>query len=340
MNQENSKKEKISFFEITEEMKNINLQNELLKPLEPETDYVTMMQQFKDILNNKDSNWHLLIAVINYFRRMFKFEKKAFLQFFYGAKFYQRIVELINSFRSSLAKNAITLLTEIFSEPISKPEKKEITTSLVTVIKSTIPLLISNISSYKSFIKSESNKCLDSIIQNMKYLEVLLSFMQLMNSKKKKDSQICAELSMKMIKSLGKDFLVKNSQFGELLKCVVSFYEAQKNTNLRRCKNILDCFVEVMGKEYFEIKLDKCGYKEKNIIKTIMGATFAEIKKSRKISSSSHFHKEIRERKKTFILSKFNNNNIIKTSFSQTIKIIPKRRDSMNIVPKKLKLND
>lgn len=339
MNQENSKKEKISIFDIPEEMTNINLKNESLKLLEPETDYVSMMRKFKDILNNKDSDWHLLIAVINYFRRMFKFEKKVFFQFFYGAKFYQRIVELINSFRSSLAKNAITLLTEIFSGPISKPEEKEIT-SLITVIQSTIPYLISNVSSYKSFIKIESNKCLDSIIQNVKYLEVLLCFMQLMNSKKNKDSQLCTELSIKMIKSLGKDFFVKNSRFGELLKCVVSFYEAQKNTNLRKCRNILDCFVEVMGKECFEIKLDKCGYKEKNIIKTIMGATFAEIKKSLKISSSSHFHKEIRERKKTFILSNCDNNNTIKTSFSLTIKIIPKRRDSMNIGPKNLKLID
>ena len=159
-----------------------------------------------------------------------------------------------------------------------------------------------------------------------------------MNTKKNRDSQLCAELSTKMIKNLGKEFLVKNTQFEELMKCIVSLYEVQRNTNLKNCKNIVDSFVNVMGKEEFTKKIEQSSKITKDTVKAIMGKNFGGIKK-RGVSSSSHFHKEIRERKKSFLLSKCNNNGI-KTSFLLTIKIVPKRKDSMNIVPKTLNLRD
>ena len=340
MNQDNSKKANSTKFDILEEMKNINLPNESLKPIEPETDYVSMMQKFKEILNNKDSDWTLQIGVINYMRRIFKFERQIFYQFFYGAKLYQKFIELIDSVRSSLAKNVLILLNEIFSGPMANPDEKANTTSLIAVIKSTIPHLISKINSNKSFIKNDANICLDSLIQNMKYFEVLLSFMNLMNSKKTKDSELCVELSIKMIKSLGKEFFVKNTQFGELMKSVGTLYEAQKKLNLKKCKNILNCFVEVMGKDEFDKKMEKCTKKEKENVKIIMEAKVVENKKKTVIASSLHFHKEIRERKKTFMLSKCNNSNNNKGNKSVTIKLTHKGKDTMNIVPKTLKLND
>ena len=340
MYQENSKKASSSNFDILEEMKNINLPNESLKPLEPEIDYISMMQKFKDILNNKDSDWTLQIGVINYIRRVFKFEKQVFSQFFYGAKLFQKVIGLIDSVRSSLAKNVLVLLNEIFSGPMPNPEEKANTASLIAVIKTTIPHLISKINSNKSFIKNDANICLASLIQNMKYFEVLHTFMQLMNTKKIKDCELCAELSIKMIKSLGKEFFVKNTQFGELMKCIVTLHEAQKNANLKQCKNILNCFVEVMGKDEFDKKLEKCTKKEKDNVKTIMEAKVAENKKKSINSSSLHFHKEIRERKKTFMLSKTNNNNNNKGNKSVSIKSIPKGKETINIVPKTLKLND
>ena len=336
----NSKKAYSSGFEIFEEMKNINLPNESLKPMEPSTDYIVMMQKFKDILNNKDSDWTLELAVINYIRRIFKFEKQVFSQFFYGAKFYQKIIELINSVRSTLAKNVLILFNEIFSGPMPNPEEKANTTALIAVIKTTIPHLISKINSNKSFIKNDANICLESIIQNMKYFEVLVSFMLLINTKKNKDSELCAELSIKMIKSLGKEFFVKNTQFAELMKCIVTLYEAKKDANLKKCKNILNCFVEVMGKEEFDKKMEKCPKKEKNNVKIIMEAKVTEVRKKSFNSSSLHFHKEIGERKNAFMLSKCNNNNNNKGNKYITIKLIPKGKDTMNIVPKTLKLND
>ena len=338
MNPENSNKAKVSEFIIENEMKNINLQNEFLKPLPQETDFISMMQKFKDILNNKDSDWTLQISVINYLRRIFKFERQIFSQYFYGAKLYQKIIELINSVRSSLAKNVLTLLNEIFSDKMPNKEDKTNTTSLIALIKATIPHLISKINSNQSFIKNESKICLESLITNMKYFEVLISFMQLMNTKKNKDAELCVNLSIKMIRSLGKEFFIENTQFGELMKNLVSFYEAQKSANLKNCKNIVNCFVEVIGKEDFEKKMEKCTKKEKEIVKNIMEAKVVEARRKSGNSTSLHFRKDIKERKKAFMLSKANNNNN-KANKSVTIKLI-KGKDSVAITPKTLQLND
>ena len=338
MTTDNSKKAQKSDFLIEEEMKSINLQNESLKPFEPETDFVSMIQKFKDILNNKDSDWTLQISIINYLRRIFKFEKQVFSQFFYGGKFYQKIIELIDSVRSSVAKNVLILLNEIFSEPLCTQEEKNNSILLISLIKATIPHLISKINSNKSFLKADSNICLESIVKNMKYFDVLLTFMILMNTKKAKDAELLARFSEKMIKNLGKDFFVQNTKFNELMKCVVVFYEAQKNINVKISKDILNCFVEVMGKNEFEQKMEKCTKKEKENVKIIMETKIVEIKKKTGNNSSLHFRKDINERKKNFGLSKCHEN---KANKSLTIKIVGIGKNSMiSDAAEPIKLND
>ena len=336
MTTENSKKQKVPEFIIPEEMKNINLPHESLKPLEPEIDIVSMMQKFKDILNNKDSDWTFQISVINYLRRIFKFDKQVFNQFFYGAKFYQRIIEFIDSVRSSLAKNALVLLNEIFSEQINGEEKSN-SNSLITLIKSTIPHLISKINSNKSFIKAESNMCLESLVKNMKFFDVLLTLLQLMNTKKAKDAELLVELSKKMIKNLGKDFFVQNAQFNELIKHVVSFYESHKDSNVKQSKDILNCFIEIMTKEEFDKKMEKCTKKEKENVKIILETKIAQPKKKISSTSSMHFRKDINERKKNFKMSKCNE---VKGNKSVSIKIVTKGKDPVVIHSNGANLND
>ena len=336
MTTENSKKQKVPEFIIPEEMKNINLSHESLKPLEPEIDIVSMMQKFKDILNNKDTDWTFQISVINYLRRIFKFDKQVFNQFFYGAKFYQKIIEFIDSVRSSLAKNALVLLNEIFSEQIAQEEKSN-SNSLITLIKATIPHLVTKINSNKSFIKTESNMCLESLVKNMKFFDVLLTFFQLMNTKKAKDSELLVDLSKKMIKNLGKEFFVQNSQFNELIKHLVSFYEIKKDSNVKQAKDILSCFIEVMTKEEFDKKMEKCTKKEKENVKIILETKIAQPKKKISSTSSMHFRKDINERKKNFKLSKCNE---IKGNKSVSIKIVAKGKDSVVLHANEAKPND
>ena len=147
MNQEKSKKTSNTQFVILEEMKNINIPYDQLKPLEPEIDTISMFQKFKEILCEKNSDWTLYIGLINYLRRVQKYDKALFGQFFYGTKIYPKLLELINSVRSSVSKNALLLLNEILSENIQENDN-----SILPLVKVTLPLIIPKINSNQSFI--------------------------------------------------------------------------------------------------------------------------------------------------------------------------------------------
>ena len=277
MNKISSKNSNISKFVILEEMKNINLTNESLRPLEPEIDTISMFQKLKELLNDKNTNWTEIIGVINYLRRLNKFEKSSFNQFLFGLKMYPKLLELINSVRSSLSKNVLVLLHEIFSENISENKN-----SIIALIKSALPYLISKANSNQSFIKNESTVCLKTI-SKIKDCDILLVFIQLLNSKinKVKDDEFLVELSIEMIKNLGKELLVETPEFNELIKCITSFYEMNKINHVKICRKILNSLIEVIKKDNFDYKIEKCGRREKNDVKTILNEKIIEITKKK-----------------------------------------------------------
>ena len=216
MNKEKSKKVSDSQFTILEEMKNINIPYDNLKPLEPEIDTISMFQKLRQILYDKNSDWTLQIGVINYLRRVQKYDKTVFGQFFYGAKIYPKLLELINSVRSSVSKNVLVLLIEIFSEVI--PENKN---SIITLVKASLSYIIPKINSNQSFIKAECKQLLESICNHVKFQELLLIILQQMNStlkivstpnprNKEKDSEILADLFIKSARILGKDIIMES----------------------------------------------------------------------------------------------------------------------------------
>ena len=274
MNKENSKKSSISQFTILEEMKNINIPFDSLKPLEPEIDTVSMFQKLKEILSQKNSDWTLQIGVINYLRRIHKFDKNVFNQFFYGAKIYPKLLELINSVRSSVSKNVLVILNEIFSE--NRPENKSFILSLV---KETLPYLISKINSNQSFIIAESKQVRESLCKNVKFPEILIIILQQMNisktlpnNKRNKDKELdmLTDLFTKSANNLGKDLLTETHQFSEIIKNLISFYDMNKDGHGKFCKNILNCLVGIMTKENFDSKMEKCAKKEKECVKNII----------------------------------------------------------------------
>ena len=308
MNKETSKKISHSQFTILEEMKNINIPFDSLKPIEPEIDTVSMFQKLKEILNAKNSDWTLQIGVINYLRRVQKFDKNVFGQFFYGAKIYPKLLDLINSVRSSVSKNALLLLNEIFSENIS-----QINNSILYLVKATLPLLIPKINSNQSFIKVECKQLLESIVKNVKSPELLLIILQQINSgprilistpnprNKDNNFEIITDLFIKSAKNLGKEILVANPQFQEMIKSLVTFYDLNQSKNVKFCKNILKEKVEVNNKK-------------------IKGTV-----------SSIHFRKTLHERKKSFKLSKCNNTSFDKGNKSVSIKIMAKGKEAITV---------
>ena len=335
MNKEKSKKISKSQFNILEEMKNINISYESLKPLEPEIDTISMFQKFKEILSEKNSDWTLYIGVINYLRRVQKYDKALFGQFFYGTKIYTKILELINSVRSSVSKNALLLLIEIFSENISENNN-----SVLSLVKEVLPLSIPKINSNQSFIKAECKQLLESISNNVKFPDLLLIILQLMNNSsktvatpnmrnKEKELEILTDLFIKSAKIIGKEILIDNSQFPEIIKCLITFFDANKNVNGKFCKKMMDCLIGVMDKANFDAKIEKCGKKEKDGIAFISKIKLEENKKMRGTVSSMHFRKNLQERKKSFKLSKCNDISFDKGNKSVTIKFNPKGKEGI-----------
>ena len=341
MNKEKSKNVSKSNFTILEEMKNINIPNESLKPIEKEIDIVSMFQKLKEILNEKNSDWTLQIGVINYLRRVQKFDKIVFGQFFYGNKMYPKILDLINSVRSSVSKNALLLLNEIFSA-ISQENKD----SLLDLIKATLPLLIPKINSKQSFIKEECKQLLELMSQNVIFPEILLIILQQMNNSykaitnphsrnKDKESEILSDFFIKTAKCLGKEKLLDIPQFNEIIKSLVSFYDLSRNNNGKFCKNILDCLIEIMEKENFYAKIENCGKKEKEKVENIIaGKTEDNTKKMRATLSSQYFRTKLKEKKKSLKVSKGNDISFDRGNKSVSIKIMTKNKEAM-IVNKK-----
>ena len=253
-------------FQPDHSMKIPNIPLEKLPSFQPETNFILLLQNLKEIIFNKNSDWLNYLAVINYLRRLLKYEKNIFNQI-YGLKIYQKLVDFINSNRSVLAKNTLLLFKEIFSEFIPEYDVNKNKTPVIQLIKLIIPILISKANSNQSFIKDEANQCLELLINNMTYLDTLLSLIQVMNSKKSKDVELAYKLSLKLLDSLDKKYLLDSVLFNDLIKMIVNVYEGNKNE--KKIVVVLNKLIEKISKKDFDAKLEKFK-KEKEIIEKIV----------------------------------------------------------------------
>lgn len=253
-------------FQPDHSMKIPNIPLEKLPSFQPETNFILLLQNLKEIIFNKNSDWLNYLAVINYLRRLLKYEKNIFNQI-YGLKIYQKLVDFINSNRSVLAKNTLLLFKEIFGEFIPEYDVNKNKTPVIQLIKLIIPILISKANSNQSFIKDEANQCLELLINNMTYLDTLLSLIQVMNSKKSKDVELAYKLSLKLLDSLDKKYLLDSVLFNDLIKMIVNVYEGNKNE--KKIVVVLNKLIEKISKKDFDAKLEKFK-KEKEIIEKIV----------------------------------------------------------------------
>ena len=283
------KKDLTPKFVIDSLMQKGNITYESLQPFPQNFDFIQLLQKLKEIVGRKEANkkalkksisqpesqkpvdWTMQLAVINYLRRLFKFEKEIFNQAFYGLKFYENIIDFFNSIRSILAQNALILMNEVFSEYIPVADEKNQKAPIINLIKKIIPALILKANTSQSFIKNEAKACLETMVTNMKYDETLIALLQLMNTKKISDFELTHFLSIKLIKNLGKEFLVNCNQFLDMISALGEVYNNNKSDLYKKkCKSILNTFIEIMTKEEFDKKLEKCGKKAKEQIKEII----------------------------------------------------------------------
>ena len=291
-----SKKNAENKFIIPESMKSPNILKENLPPFEDDTDYIILMQKLKQIINNKDIDWTFQLAAINYFRRLLKYEKDIFNQLFFGLKIYPKIIELINSIRSILAKNTLVLVNEIFSESIPEYDDKKNKTPVIDFIKAIVPTLIMKANCNQSFIKVEANLCLESLIDNMKYGDTLISLIQAMSMKKIQDIELAFKLANKLCDNLTKEYLGEFPLFNDLIKAIGNIYELKKDIYVKKIIILIKKINEIFTDNDFNSKLEKCGKKEKELIKKALDPNINN-KPKLKISASSDFQNFLKKSK-------------------------------------------
>jgi hypothetical protein len=270
-----------------------NISYENLEPFPKDYDFIQLTQKLREILGkaskkkknstnknkapvkpepeqNKPVDWTIQLAVINYLRRLLKHEQDIFNQTFYGLKIYENILDFFNSIRSILAQNALILFNEVFTHFVPELDEKNQKAPVINLIKLAIPSLILKATTSQSFIKNEAKACLETMVNNMKYNDTLLDLLQAMNTQKIADFELAYILSNKLIKNLGKEFFLNNKHFGSIMNALGDIYEHNKNDLYkRRCKSLLATFEEVMTKEEFNKRLEKCTKKEKDKINEI-----------------------------------------------------------------------
>ena len=289
------KKEEIKFI-IPDSMKMENIPKDDLSAFEEGTDFIFLLQKLKQIILNKETDWTFHLAVINYLRRLLKFEIDIFNQFLYGSKLYPKIIELINSIRSILAKNALILVNEMFSEMIPEYDEKKNKAPVIIFIKEITPTLIMKANGNQSFIRTEANSCLESLINNMKYGDTLVFLIQAMNSKKNQDIDLAYNLAVKLCNNLTKEYLEEFPLFNDLMKVCANIYELKKDIYVKKIIALIKLIKDKITENDFNTKLEKCQKKERDIIKKALDPNINN-KPKMKNSTSSEFQNFLKKSK-------------------------------------------
>ena len=296
LKKDNSDKKEENKFIVPDFMKSPNILKENLPPFEEDTDFITLMQKLKQTINNKDIDWTFHLAVVNYLRCFLQYEKNLFNQLLFGLKIYPKIIGLINSIRSVLAKNTLMLVNEIFSENIPEFDEKKNKTPIIIFIKAIIPTLIMKANCNQSFIKAEANLCLESLVNNMKYGDTLISLIQAMSMKKIQDIELAYKLATKLCDNLDKEYLGEFPLFNDLMKAIGSIYELKKDIYVKKIIVLLKKISEKITQNDFNSKLEKCGKKEKELIKKALDPNINN-KPKLKNSTSSDFQDFLKKSK-------------------------------------------
>ena len=290
------KEDLLNKFIIPDSMKLENIPKEDLSPFEEGTDFILLMQKLKQIILNKDTDWTFHLAVINYLRRLLKFEIDIFNQFLYGLKLYPKIIELINSIRSILAKNTLILVKEIFEYYIPEFDEKKNKAPVISLIKEIIPTLILKANCNQSFIRIEANACLESLVNNMKYGDTLIYLIQAMNSKKNLEVELAFNLANKLCNNLTKEYLSEMSLFNDLVKSCANIYELKKDIYVKKIIVLIKLIKDKLTENDFNTKLDKCQKKERDIIKKALDPNLNN-KPRMKNSTSTEFQTFLKKSK-------------------------------------------
>ena len=148
----------------------------------------------------------------------------------------------------------------------------------------------------QSFIRTEANSCLESLINNMKYGDTLVFLIQAMNSKKNQDIDLAYNLAVKLCNNLTKEYLEEFPLFNDLMKVCANIYELKKDIYVKKIIALIKLIKDKITENDFNTKLEKCQKKERDIIKKALDPNINN-KPKMKNSTSSEFQNFLKKSK-------------------------------------------
>ena len=130
----------------------------------------------------------------------------------------------------------------------------------------------------------------------MKYGDTLISLIQAMSMKKIQDIELAYKLATKLCDNLDKEYLGEFPLFNDLMKAIGSIYELKKDIYVKKIIVLLKKISEKITQNDFNSKLEKCGKKEKELIKKALDPNINN-KPKLKNSTSSDFQDFLKKSK-------------------------------------------
>ena len=215
------------------------------------------------------------------------------------------------------------LVKEIFEYYIPEYDEKKTKAPVITLIKEIIPTLILKANCNQSFIRIEANACLESLVNNMKYGDSLIYLIQAMNSKKNQEIDLAYNLANKLCNNLTKEYLSEFPLFNDLMKTCANIYELKKDIYVKKIIVLIKLIKDKLGENDFNIKLEKCQKKERDIIKKALDPNINN-KPRMKNSTSSEFQTFLKKSKDNLK----NKNNKIKKNLTTSVLVARNRTES------------
>ena len=235
---------------ISKELQNPKLTLNELLPFDEKYDFIQAITEVKNLIEDKDTDWNVQVGIINYLRRLLKYNNEIFNNIFYSLKFHFKTFEFLDSFRSVLSRSSLILMSEIFSIP--RPETNKETNKqdpLCSYVGLSIPKLISKAFCNQSFIQKEALDCLKIIKEKMIYFPTLVAYIKAMESKKNSEVSLAYESALFLVEKLGQEEMKKAEKIAETVRNLHKIFELKKDPYPNYSAEIMKKVREVVGEE-------------------------------------------------------------------------------------------
>ena len=229
------------------------------------------INNIKKNLADSNSDWHSKFESIDDLRKLNKFNSKLFVNFF--NTIILDFVKLITSIRSNIAKLSLILLKEFYSnsnyfrlksnfteiENYQNNENLHIShIILYNIFDVTLPSILSQSCSMKTFLKEEALLCLDNLSVNVKSLVFLKKLINEINNKNIHYSENSFNAAFKFLENIEVDEIIveKKTAIKDIMEYILHLYSLKKDLFSKKAVKLMNCLKIKIEDDYFENSRD------------------------------------------------------------------------------------